>query len=324
MPRLLRSLLITCSIQPATFALKSASDFISNILIETTEISPGQATYFLHRVLNCAKAITDSEKLQILSFPEKELLLQSLADNPALCLGLGKKSGGIHSDEALGLKIPFSSESTGLQSDNTLGACPWCQKSSTNRLTLSNHIKWEHYRLTLICHVCSSYHTLCRDVMKSHMKSCNERNHSLVSDKIFYSFGEDWPSDAPKPVRTNMSHAPEMSDDDTPVKSGRQQSSSGKHSSKVSTDKSHAGNVSSSDYGTSDTESESPKETSTPVSKIPASSSKTALLTKSSDKSKCKCKHKSHEHSGNHRSKHSSKKKDKKCKCTDSEDYGTS
>ena len=72
--------------------------------------------------------------------------------------GLGKKSGGIHSNEAVGLKIPYSNESTGLQSNNPLGACPWCQKLSTNRLTLSNHIRWEHYHLTLICHMCGTYH----------------------------------------------------------------------------------------------------------------------------------------------------------------------
>ena len=68
--------------------LKSASDFARNIITEATEMSPGQATYFLHWVLDHAKAITDSEKMQIPSFPEKELLLQSLADNPALCLVL--------------------------------------------------------------------------------------------------------------------------------------------------------------------------------------------------------------------------------------------
>ena len=49
-------------------------------------MSPGQVTYFLHQVLDHAKAITDSEKLQVPSLLEKELLLQSLADNPALCL----------------------------------------------------------------------------------------------------------------------------------------------------------------------------------------------------------------------------------------------
>ena len=63
--------------------LKSVSDFLRNIITETTEMSPGQATYLLHQVLNHAKAIADSEKLQIPSLPEKELL-QSLADNPAL------------------------------------------------------------------------------------------------------------------------------------------------------------------------------------------------------------------------------------------------
>ena len=146
--------------------------------------------------------------------------------------GLGKKSGGIHSDKAVSLKIPLSSERAGLQSNNALSACPWCQKLSMNRLTLSNHIRWEHYHLTLICHVCGMYHTLCRDVMKGHMKSCNERNHSLVSE-IFYSFRVDQPSDAPEPVRTDTSHAAETSDDDMPIKSSKQQPSSDKHSSKA-------------------------------------------------------------------------------------------
>ena len=66
--------------------LKSVSNFVRNILTEATEMSPGQATYFLLRVLKHAEVIADSEKLQVPSFPEKELLLQSLADNPALCL----------------------------------------------------------------------------------------------------------------------------------------------------------------------------------------------------------------------------------------------
>ena len=43
--------------------------------------------------------------------------------------------------------------------------------------------------------------------MKSHMKLCNERNHNIVSEKIFYSFRVDQPSDAPEPVRTDTSHA---------------------------------------------------------------------------------------------------------------------
>ena len=64
--------------------LKSVSDFIRNILTDAT----GQAMYFLHWVLNHAEAVIDSEKLHIPSFPEKELLLQSLADNPAFCLVL--------------------------------------------------------------------------------------------------------------------------------------------------------------------------------------------------------------------------------------------
>ena len=219
--------------------------------------------------------------------------------------GLGKKSGGIHSDEAVGLKVPHSKESAGLQSNNPLGACPWCQKLLMNRLTLSNHIRWEHYHLTLICHMCGTYHMPCRDIMKRHMTLCNERNCSLVSDNIFYPFGEDQPSDAPEPVRTDMSHVAEMSDDDTPIKGGKQQSSSGKHSSKVSANKSHTGNVSSSDHSTS----ESPEEMPTPASKTLASSSKMALSSKSSNKRKHKHKHKSR------RLKHSSKKKDKKCKC---------
>ena len=66
--------------------LKSVSNFLRNVIMEATEMSPGQATYFLLWVLHHAKAITDSEKLQIPSLPEKECLLQSLADNPALCL----------------------------------------------------------------------------------------------------------------------------------------------------------------------------------------------------------------------------------------------
>ena len=184
--------------------------------------------------------------------------------------GLGKKCGGIHGNEAVGLEIPHSNESTWLQSNNPLGACPWCQKLSTNRFTQSNHIRWEHYHLTLICHMCSIYHMPCRDITKSHKKSCNERNRSLVSYKI-YSFGEDWPSDAPEPVRINTSHVPEMSDYNTPIKSGKQQSSSCKHSSKVSASKSHTGNISSSDQGTSDSGSESPEDMPTPASKAPAS-----------------------------------------------------
>ena len=55
--------------------------------------------------------------------------------------GLGKKSGGIHSHKAVGQKIPHSSKSMGLQSNNPLGACPWCWKLLTDRLTLSNHIR---------------------------------------------------------------------------------------------------------------------------------------------------------------------------------------
>ena len=201
--------------------------------------------------------------------------------------GLGKKSGGIHGHEAVGLEIPQSNESTWLQSNNPLGACSWCQKLSTNRLIQSNHIRWEHYHLTLICHMCSTYHMPCRDIMKSHKKSCNERNRSLVSYKI-YSFGEDRPSDAPEPVRTNTSHVPEMSDYNTPIKSGKQQSSSCKHSSKVSASKSHTGNISSSDQGTSDSGSESPEEMLTPASKALASFSKAASPSKSSNKRKHK------------------------------------
>ena len=40
--------------------------------------------------------------------------------------GLGKKSGGVHSDEVVSLKIPLSSEMAGLQSNNALSTCPWC------------------------------------------------------------------------------------------------------------------------------------------------------------------------------------------------------
>ena len=146
---------------------------------------------------------------------------------------LGKKSGGIHSNEAVGLKIPLSSEMAGLQSNNALGACPWCQKLSMNMLTLSNHIRQEHYHLTLICHVCGMYHMPCIDVMKGHMKLCNERNCNLVLEKIFYSFRVDQASDASEPVRTNTPHAAETSDIDMPVKSSKQQPSGDKHSSNV-------------------------------------------------------------------------------------------
>ena len=156
------------------------------------------------------------------------------------------------------------------------------------------------------------YHTPCGDVMKNHMKSCNEQNHSLVTDKIFYSFGEDRPSDAPEPVRTDTSPIAETSDDDMPIKSGKQQSSSGKHYSKVSANKSHTGNISSSDHSTSDSGTESPEETPTPVSKAQVGSSKVASVSKSSNKSKCKKK--------NCKLKHSSKKKKKKCKHSDDED----
>ena len=55
--------------------LKSVSDFLRNVITEATEMSPGQATYFLHQVLDHVDAIADSEKLQIPSLPEKELLL---------------------------------------------------------------------------------------------------------------------------------------------------------------------------------------------------------------------------------------------------------
>ena len=68
--------------------LKSASDFIRNVLSKATKMTSGQATYFLCQVLKHAKAVADSERVQIPSFPEKELLLPSLADNPALCLAL--------------------------------------------------------------------------------------------------------------------------------------------------------------------------------------------------------------------------------------------
>ena len=168
---------------------------------------------------------------------------------------LGKKKGGIHSDKAVSLKIPLSSEMAGLQSNNTLGTCPWCLKLSMNRLTLSNHIRQEHYHLTLICHVCGTYHMPCGDVMKGHMKLCNERNCNLVSEKIFYSFGVDQPSDAPEPVRTNTSHAAETSDD-MPVESSKQQPSGDKHSLKASTGKFQAG-------GTSSSEAESPPDINT-------------------------------------------------------------
>ena len=168
------------------------------------------------------------------------------------------------------------------------------------------------------------YHTPCGDVMKSHMKLCNERNCNLVSEKIFYSFGVDWPSDAPEPVRTDTSHGAETSDDDTPFKSSKQQPSGDKHSLKVSAGKPQAGGTSSLDHGTLDSEAESPSETLTPVSKTPAGSSKKALLGKSSNKHKHNHhKHKdgkhSHEHKSDHKSKHSSRKKEKKCKYSNSE-----
>ena len=229
---------------------------------------------------------------------------------------LGKKSGGIHSYEAVSLKIPLFSEMAGLQLKNALSACPWCQKLSTSRLTLSNHIRQEHYHLTLICHVCGMYHMLCRDVMKGHMKSCNERSHNLVLEKIFYSFRVDQLSDAPEPVRTDTSHAAETSGDNTPIESSKQQPSSNKHSLKASAGKSQAGGTSSLDHGTSDSEAESSPETSTPVSKTPAGSSKKASLSRLSDKHKCNHhKHKdgkhSHECKSDHKSKHFSRKKGK-------------
>ena len=177
--------------------------------------------------------------------------------------------------------------------------------------------------------MCSTYHTPCRDVMKSHMKSCDERNGNLVSEKIFYSLGVDQPSDAPEPVRTDTSHAAETSDDDTPIKSRKQQPSSDKHSSKASAGKSQAGGTSSLDHGTSDLEAESPSETLAPVSKTPAGLSKKTSLGKSSDKHKCDHhKHKdgkcSHEHKSDHKSKHSSRKKEKKCIHSNSEGEGRS
>ena len=119
-------------------------------------------------------------------------------------------------------------------------------------------------------------------------------------------------------MRTDTSHIAETSDNDTPVKGGKQQSSSGKHSSKVSADKSHTGNVSSSDHCTSDSGSESLEEMPTPVSKAQAGSSKAASVSKSSDKSKHKRKHK------NLKLKHSSKKKNKKHKHLDNEDPSAS
>ena len=227
--------------------------------------------------------------------------MKDILDSISL-FSLGKKSGGIHSDEAVNLKIPLSIEMAGLQSNNTLSACLWCQKLSINRLTLSNHARQEHYHLTLICHVHGTYHTPCGDVMKGHMKLCNERNHNLVSQKIFYSFGVDQPSDAPEPVRTNTSHAAGTSDDDTPIKSSKQQPSGDKHSLKASAGKSQAGGTSSSDHGTLDSEAESPLKTSTPVSKTPAGLSKKALLSKSSNKHKCDHhKHKDGKHSREHK-----------------------
>ena len=244
-------------------------------------------------------------------------------------LSLGKKSGGVHSDEAVSLKIPISSEMAGFQSNNALSTCPWCWKLSMNRLTLSNHIRWEHYHLTLICHVCGTYHTLCGDIMQGHMKLCNERNCNLVLEKIFYSFRVYQPSDAPEPVTTDTTHAAETSDDDTPIESSKQQQSSDKHSLKASAGKSQAGDTSSLNHGTSDSEAESPLETLTPVSKTPAGSSKKASLSKSSDKHKhdhhkYKDGKHSHECKSDHEAKHSSRKKEKKHKCSDSEGEGRS
>ena len=80
--------------------------------------------------------------------------------------------------------------------------------------------------------------------------------------------------------RTSL-HIAETSDDDTPMEGSKQQSSSGKHSSKVSADKSHTGNVSSLDHGTSDSGSESPEEMPTPVGKAQAGLSKAASVSKS-------------------------------------------
>ena len=68
--------------------LKNASSFIRNVLYEATEMTHGQAMYFLYRVLEHAEAVADSERVQIPLFPEKELLLLHLADNPALYLAL--------------------------------------------------------------------------------------------------------------------------------------------------------------------------------------------------------------------------------------------
>ena len=177
--------------------------------------------------------------------------------------------------------------------------------------------------------VCGTYHTLCSDVMKNYMKLCNERNCNLVSEEIFHSFRVDRPSDAPESGRTNTSHAAESSDDDTPIKSSKQQPSSDRNSSKASTGKSQAGGTSSSDHGTSDSEPKSSSETLTPVSKTPAGLSKKASLGKLSDKHKHDHhKHKdskpSCEHKSDHKSKHSSRKKEKKHKCSNSEGEGGS
>ena len=74
---------------------------------------------------------------------------------------------------------------------------------------------------------------------------------------------------------TNTSHIAETNDDDMSIKSSKQQSSSGKHSSKVSADKSHTGNISSSDHSTSEARLVCPKrlQSASPLTKANISAS---------------------------------------------------
>ena len=142
----------------------------------------------------------------------------------------------------------LQSESTGLPSNHPHGACPWCRKLSTNSFTLGNHIRGGN---TKVCHICGMYSMLCSDIMKKHTLMCMERNLSLISGTIYYSFGEDCPSNAPKPVRSNVSHTIKLSDDDTPCEGTKQLPSTGKHATEGFNDNlddngnlSHVGDVS--------------------------------------------------------------------------------
>ena len=60
-----------------------------------------------------------------------------------LSFSLGKKSGGIHGDQVVSLKIPLSSEMAGLQSNNSQ-CMSLVLKAVNEQAHLSNHMRQEH------------------------------------------------------------------------------------------------------------------------------------------------------------------------------------